>query len=47
VKLPCERIDVDSREGKAFVLWKATTDEGVNRRMQYTSGSGEPEPAVY
>ncbi len=26
-----ERIDVDSREGKAVAVWKAATDQGVNR----------------
>jgi hypothetical protein len=27
-----ERIDVDSRESHAVTVWKAATDEGVNRR---------------
>ena len=26
-----ERIDVDSRESHAVAVWKAATDEGVNR----------------
>ena len=26
-----ERIDVDSRESRAVAVWKASTDEGVNR----------------
>ena len=26
-----ERIDVDSRDEKAVAVWRAATDEGVNR----------------
>lgn len=33
-------VEVDGRESKAIAVRKATTDQGVNGRMQYTSGSG-------
>jgi hypothetical protein len=35
-----DRIDVDSRDEKAVAIWMAVTDEGVNRSIPYTSGSG-------
>ena len=35
-----ERIDVDSRVEKAVAVWRAATDEGVNRSDSVSSGSG-------